>query len=378
MFLSEIEDAPSHQIYDEIMRRMESGEEVVSLAIGEPSFETPAPIINAAYRSMEGGATHYTSSHGTPEVRKVISRKVRKKNAIEAEPSNAIFLTTKLAVYASLLSVAQRGYEVLVPDPGYYYSDPVRMAGGRPVWYRLGEDFSLDLENIRRKVTKRTRAIILNDPSNPTGKVFDRSELAEVYAFCRERGLHIISDESYEDLVYERKHHSVGANEKSPDLVFSLFSLSKSYAMTGWRAGYVVASRKNVNLINRFLENAVTCFPPFIQAAAAFAIENGDRYTARFMEELKARRGILERELDGMPKIEYSRTEGAFYSFPRLRASVKSADFCARLLRDQNLALIPGSLFGPSGEHHLRISFGGDRETIREGTSRLRLALERL
>jgi len=378
MFLTEIEDAPSHRIYDEIMRRMDSGEEIVSLAIGEPSFETPSPIITKAYESMRGGATHYTSSFGTPEVRRAISRKVHRKNGIRAEPANTIFSTTKLAVYASLLSISQRGYEVLVPDPGYYYSDPVRMAGGRPVWYRLGEDFSLDLEKIRKVVTRRTKAIVLNDPSNPTGKVFERGELAEVYSFCRERGLYIISDESYEDLVYEKRHYSVGANERSPDLVFSLFSLSKSYAMTGWRAGYVVASRKNVKLINRFIENAVTCFPPFIQAAAAFALENGEGDIARFREELKARRGILEEGLEGMRGIDYKRTEGAFYSFPRLLAPVKSSDFCSRLLRDHNLALIPGSLFGPSGEHHLRISFGASREAIKDGTRRLGLALQGL
>ncbi len=378
MLLSEIEDLPAGEIYSEILRKKAAGENVVSLAIGEPSFETPTAIIRAAYKSIRDGETHYTSSYGTPEVRRAIANKVRRKNGIKAEPANAIFLTTKLAVYASLISLLGQAQEVLIPDPGYFYSDPVLLAGGRPVRYELGRDFSLDVDKISKRVTSRTRAIIINTPSNPTGKVHERAELAEVYNFCKTRGLFIISDESYEDLVYEKKHYSIGAMEDRPESVFSVFSLSKSYAMTGWRAGYVVTARENIRLINRFLEHTVTCFPPFIQAAAVFAIQNGDRYIEEFRRELKERRRILEEGLEEMPRIDYTRTEGAFYSFPRLMAHSRSTDFCRELLRKHNLALVPGAFFGPLGEHHLRVSFGASREDIEEGTKRLKLALKSL
>src|SRR5216684_3564293 len=262
MFLDKIHDSPAFEIFNLASRKQAAGEKVVSLAIGEPSFDTPLPIVKAAYESMKSGGGHYASSWGSKTLREAIVEKVRRKNRINAALENVIFITTKLAIYASLLSVASRAFEALVPDPGYYYSEPVILAGGRPVRYRLAHDFSLDLDEIRSKISPRTKAIIVNTPSNPAGKVFDRRQLRALLDLCLERGIRVISDEAYEDLVYEKKHVSIGSMERSPKAVISLFSLSKSYAMTGWRAGYVVADGETIRMINRFLETALTCFPP--------------------------------------------------------------------------------------------------------------------
>lgn len=372
MFLDKIADSPAFAIFNAAAKKRAAGQEVFSLSIGEPSFDTPLPIINAAYESMKGAGGHYTSSWGDDTLREVIVEKVRRKNGIKAGLGNAIFITTKLSIFATMLSLARPGFEVLVPDPGYYYSEPVTLAGGKPVRYKLSEDFALDVDEVRSKITAKTRAVMVNTPSNPAGKVFGRKELRELLDVCLERKVRVISDEAYEDLVYEKKHVSIGSMEASPKAVISLFSLSKSYAMTGWRAGYIVADEATILAVNRFLETAVTCFPPFIQAASAYAIQNCERYTEGFREELKKRRGILEEGLAGMSALEFRRPEGAFYGFPRLRVREGSMALARRLLAEKNVAVLPGSIFGPSGEGHIRISFGSPPETIVEGTRRLR------
>lgn len=376
MSLRRIRDSPAFEIFNLAAKKRAAGEKVYSLAIGEPSFDTPAPIVDAAYESMKHGGGHYTSSWGSDELREAIVWKVRRKNRIRAGLENAIFITAKLSIYAALLSLAEPGYEALVPDPGYYYSEPVVLSGGRPVRYRLTEGFDLDLREILSKVTPKTRAIVVNTPSNPAGKVFARGDLEALLDACVTRGIRVISDEAYEDIVYEKRHHSLGSMEKSPESVISLFSLSKSFAMTGWRAGYMVADEETILRVNRFLETAVTCFPPFVQAASAYAIRNCEKYTAEFREELRRRRGLLEEGLSRVPALESHRVEGAFYGFPRYRAKGRSVALAKRLLSEQNVAVLPGAIFGPSGEGHIRLSFGSSPETIVEGTRRLRAFFE--
>jgi len=372
LILDEIQDSPAFEIFNLAAKKQARGERVYSLAIGEPSFDTPLPIVRAAYNSMRSGGGHYGSSWGTEDLRRAIVEKVTRKNKIKAEMENVIFITTKLSIFASLLSVAAAGDETLVPDPGYYYSEPVTLSGGRPVRYRLGRDFSLDVDEIESKMTSKTRAVIVNTPSNPTGKVFGKKELKTLLDLCIERKVKLISDEAYEDLVYEKKHISLGSMERAPETVVSLFSLSKSFAMTGWRAGYVVAESATIRRINRFLETAVTCFPPFVQAASAYALRNCERYTTMFRQELKERRAILEEGLSKIPALELGNIEGAFYGFPRYQTRPTSKVVARQLLEAKSVAVLPGAIFGPSGEKHLRISFGSSRETLLEGTKRLR------
>ena len=372
MLLDEIPDSPAFEIFNLASKKQAAGEKVLSLAIGEPSFDTPLPIVNAAYESMKSGGGHYSSSWGSKDLREAIVEKVRRKNRVNASLENVIFITTKLSIYASLLSLASKTFEVLVPDPGYYYSEPVALSGGKPVRYKLNSEFYLDLDEIESKITPKTGAIVVNTPSNPAGKVFDRKDLRALLDLCLERGIKVISDEAYEDLVYEKEHVSLGSMEASPKGVISLFSLSKSFAMTGWRAGYVVADRKTILRINRFLETAVTCFPPFIQAASAYALRNCERYTAEFREELRRRRAILEEGLSEIPALESEKVEGAFYGFPKYWGRAGSMAVAKRLLNEHNVAVLPGVIFGPSGERRIRISFGSSPETIVEATRRLK------
>lgn len=371
MFLDKVANSPTLQMVNLVLRKQAAGERIVSLAIGEPSFDTPREIMDVAYEAMKAGEVHYTSSYGTAEVRDAIAEKVRRKNGINAEPANTIFLTTKFAVYASLMAVVRSGCEILIPDPGYFYSEPVILAGAKPRYYGLGEGFALDVGLIRKQINRRTRAIIINTPSNPTARVFGRSELKELYDLCREKGVVIISDEAYEDLVYNGDHFSIGSLERKPSGVITLFSLSKSYAMTGWRAGYVVGSERNVARVCKFLENTYTSYPPFIQRASAFALTSGDRFISGFRAELAKRKKLAEEGLEKIEGVEHYTADGAFYLFPSYSAHQKSIALSKRILQEQGLAILPGAAFGPHGERRLRISFACSQETLQEGMQKL-------
>jgi aspartate aminotransferase len=376
--LRDVGDSVTYSIFDRVNEIASRGVKVYPLAIGEPSFSTPKEIIEKARESMDAGDTRYVSSYGIPEVRAAIRDKVRRRNRISAEVTNTMFIATKLAVYASIVAASDGAGEVLVPNPGYFYSQPVALSGAEPVWYDLAGDYSLDIEEVRKRTTKRTKAIIVNTPSNPTGKMLSRRGLKELLDFSRERGIYVISDESYEDLAYEKKHVSAGSLEQEPSSVISVFSLSKSFAMTGWRAGYVVAGERIIGLLNRFIEHTLSCFPPFIQHASAYALREGGDSTRRFREELRQRRELMERMMERIPRFEYARAEGAFYAFPKYDAKISSLEFSRRLLDSKGVAVLPGSIFGPAGEKHLRISFAAPRETIEEGMGLLGEFVEEL
>lgn len=371
MPLGKIGDSVSYSIFGKVSEMAAKGVKIYPLAIGEPSFPTPKPIVDEAYKSMKAEATHYVSSYGTLEVREAIREKVNERNGIGAELSNTMFISTKLGVYASILAATDGDGEVLIPDPGYFYSQPVFLTGATPVRYRLARDYSLDLENVRVRTTRRTKAIIVNTPSNPTGKMLRRGELESLLEYCRKRDVIVISDESYEDLIYGEKHVSIGALETEPSNVISLFSLSKSFAMTGWRAGYAVAPKGHLRLMNKFVEHTLSCFPPFIQHASAYALRHGGASTGRFREELKARRGLINKMMRKMHRLSFESAEGAFYAFPKYNAKVSSLEFARKLLDSKGVAVLPGSIFGPTGEKHLRISFAAPRKVIEGGMKRL-------
>jgi aspartate/methionine/tyrosine aminotransferase len=372
MFLEEIERSPSLEMVNLVLQKIAKGEKVVSLAIGDPSFSTPSEIVEVASQSMQSGNVHYVPAYGTMEVREAIKRKVARKNGISAEINNTIFCMTKLSVYASLVAASNKAYDALLPNPGYFYWEPVVLSGGRPIFYKLKKDFSLDLNEIKKKTTRRTKAIVVNSPSNPTGKVLKRSEIEELYEFCNDRKIFIISDEAYEDLVYDGQHFSFGSLEPKPEIVISLFSLSKSYSMTGWRAGYVIASERIVYLINKFLENTVTCFPPFIQTASAYALDKCDRYIAEFRTELESRKRLLEKKISEVDALEPPKIEGAFYAFPKYTLKMPSRQLTKVMLDKCGVAVLAGASFGTGGENHLRLSFCMSPEIIEEGMSKLK------
>jgi len=371
MFISDLAGSPSLEMVNLVLQKIARGEKVISLAIGEPVYNTPSEIIEVAYESMKSGDTHYTSSYGTQEVREAIVEKVKRKNKINASLENSIFITSKQSIYSTFMAIAGKRKKVLLPNPGYFYSEPAMLAGFSPVRYDLRDDLSLDAEKIAEKIDSDTAAIIINTPGNPTGRVIDRGDLETIYEACRKKGVHIISDEAYEDLVYEKEHFSVGSLEDSPNVVITIFSLSKSYSMTGWRAGYTIAREDIVTNIARVIEHTYTCSPPFIQKASAYALKNGQKFIEQFKNEFMKKREYVKSRLEVMNGLSLRPIEGAFYAFPSYSKKKKSTEFSKELLEMYGTAVLPGSAFGPAGEGHIRISFGGSMESIATGLDML-------
>ena len=377
MIVDEIGESPILALIDQIFQLRQRGEKVLGLHIGEPDFDTPQGIRDAAYRAMNEGLTHYVSAQGMPDLREAIASRLATRHRIPATANDIVVLPAKFAIYASLLATVSAQDEVLLPDPTYLFEQPVRLAGARPVYVPLNRDFSLNPEALEGAITPRSRLLILVTPANPTGRVMRRDEVRVALAIARDHGLTVLSDETYESLIYEGTHVAPASLAESGVSVVTVGSFSKVYSMTGWRAGFVCAPPEVRSRIVKVMEHTLTCIPPFIQRACLWALQNAGPDEQRFRELFRERRDNLLTRLDDLPGISYTRPEGAFYVFPSYDLPFSSVEFTRRLLEEEHMALVPGVSFGPAGEGHVRISYSSPVDLLDEGMRRLGSFLER-
>ncbi len=377
VLVDEIGESPILSLIDRIFEMRRRGEEVLGLHIGEPDFDTPSGIRDAAYRAMNEGLTHYVSAQGMPDLRGAIAERLAGRHRIPATADDVVVLPAKFAIYATLLATVSPGEEVLLSDPTYLFEQPVRLAGARPVYFPLGREFALDPEALERAISPKSRLLILVSPANPTGRVMRTSEVRAALEVARRHRLTVVSDETYESLIYEGTHVPPAREAAGSVPVITIGSFSKVYAMTGWRAGYAVAPPETRARLVKVMEHTLTCLPPFVQRAALWALQNAGPDEARFREKFRERRDHLLSRLDDLPGLSYTRPEGAFYVFPRYELPLSSTDFALRLLEEEHLALVPGVSFGPSGERHVRISYSSSLDRLDEGMVRLGRFLER-
>jgi aspartate aminotransferase len=375
--IADVGESPILSLITQIARLRRAGETVLSLHIGEPEFDTPAGIVDAAHRAMVEGQTHYGPPQGMHDLRLALAERLSSRFQIPAEAKQVVILPAKMAIYATLLATLEPGDEVLLPEPTYLFDQPTRLAGGRPVFVPTRPDHSLDLEAIDGAVTPRSRLLILVSPGNPTGRVLRRDELRAVVEIARDRKLTIVSDETYSSLLYEGNHVAPASLAPDDVPVVTIGSFSKTYAMTGWRAGFTVAPTPIVQRLTAVVEHTITCVPPFVQRACLWALQNADGDAERFREQLRERRDHLLARLDDLPGISYVRPEGAFYVLPEYELETPSVEIARELLEEEHVAVVPGVAFGPSGEGHLRLSFTSAPPILDEATLRLGRFLER-
>ena len=377
MRVDEISESPILALIDQIFRRRQAVEQVLGLHIGEPDFETPVGIRDASYRAMNEGFTHYVSAQGMPELRAAIAARLRARHGLAASAEDVVVMTAKFAIYASLLATVAPGDEVLLPDPTYLFEQPVQLVGGRPVYVPLRNDFSLDADALRAAITPRSKLLILVSPANPTGRVLRREEVRAAVEIARDHHLTIVSDETYESLIYEGTHVSA-ASVADPEVpVVTVGSFSKTYAMTGWRAGFAVAPPAIKQRLVKVVEHTLTCVPPFIQRACLWALENGAEDEERIRTVFRGRRDHLVARLQKVGGLSTYRPSGAFYVFPKYDLEMRSVELCTELLREEQVAVVPGVAFGPEGERHLRISYTSPVEALDDGVGRIERFLDR-
>ncbi len=376
MRVDDISESPILSLIDRIFEQRRRGATILGLHIGEPDFDTPAGIRAAAARAMDEGLTHYGPAQGMLDLREAIAERLHRLHAIPVTAGDVVVMPGKLAIYASLLSATDPGDEVLLPDPTYLFEQPVQLAGARPVYFPLREDFSFDPKALKEAITPRSRALILTSPSNPTGRLLSRDEVRAALSIARDHDLTVLSDETYESLVYEGPHVAPASLPEGAGRVVTIGSFSKMFAMTGWRAGYAVAPPTLRGRLVKVVEHTLTCIPPFIQRACLWGLQNSEPDVIRFREEFRHRRDELFDLLQSIPGLELVRPAGAFYMFPRYDLPMSSVDFCNQVLDEEQLALVPGVSFGPHGEGHFRISFTAPMASLQEGARRLRHFLE--
>ena len=361
-----------------------AGERVLHFELGRPDFDTPDYIKKAAFRALTEGKVHYTSNFGCMEVRQAIADKLKRENNIDYKPGE-VLVTVGLseAVFAVLATILNRGDEILVPDPVWLnYMNVPNLLGAKPVTYSLKEEngFQMDLDEVRSKITPRTKAVVIVTPNNPTGGVLSERVLKELAEIAVANDLMVLSDEVYERLIYDgEKHVSIASLPGMKERTFTLNGMSKAYAMDGWRLGYVAAPEEYILAMNKFHQYNTTCAPNFVQLASAAALnEEGDEVNA-MVREYKRRRDHAVKAINEIPGLSCQCPKGAFYIFINIKElGMNSAEAADYLLEEAKIALVPGDVFGPGGEGYLRMSFANSYENVVEGCERLAEAVKAL
>ncbi len=359
------------------------GDDIISLAVGEPDFSTPDFIIEAAYEAMKEGFTHYTQSQGIPELREAIAEKVRSENDLDFSAENVLVTPTKQAIFMSVLAHLDDGSEVILPDPAWVSYEPiVKFADGivrrAPVDV---EDFSLKPEVVKETLTSRTEMLILNSPSNPTGKTLDKEDMKALRDIAIDNDLLVVTDEVYEKLIFEGEHVSIGSLDGMRDRTITINGFSKAYAMTGWRLGWLTCSEELLENIAKIQTHSITCATSFAQKAGLEALNNKQKSQESLqfmMDKYEQRRDLIVDRLNEIDGFRCSKPNSTFYTFPEYDFDKDSMDLSMYLLEEAKVATTPGSAFGDEGESHLRLSFANSLENIEEAMDRLERAVDKL
>jgi aminotransferase len=350
--------------------------DVVSLGVGEPDFVTPWNIIEAAIFSLEEGYTSYTSNKGLLELRKEISSFLKRRHGLDYDPEEEILITVGVSEAKDLVlrTILNANDKVLIPEPCYVSYRPLtELAGGKaaPLLTNRQNGFKLSPKQISNSCDKKTKAILLNYPANPTGASYTKKELSEFARVIEKRDLLVISDEIYGDLTYDFEHTPFPTLPGMKKRTVYLNGFSKAYAMTGWRVGYACGPAEIIAAMTKVHQYTIMCVPIMGQMAAIEALKHGQKSVDDMKKEYRRRREII---VDGLNKIGLSchKPEGAFYVLPSIKSTgLSSQEFATRLLKQQKVAVVPGTAFGPSGEGYVRMSYASSLETIKEALGRM-------
>jgi aspartate/methionine/tyrosine aminotransferase len=366
----------------EVLRRARAleaqGRSIIHLEIGEPDFETPKHIVEAGKAALDQGFTHYGPTQGLPELRTSIASYISKTRGIEVGPDRVTVAPGgKPIMYFPMMAVLQEGDEAIYPNPGFpIYESMIRFCGAKPVPYRSLESETL-VEQIRARITPKTRMIVINSPQNPTGGVIPAAEIRALADLLRERDILILSDEIYSRISFSEKPLSIASLPGMLDKTIILDGFSKTYAMTGWRLGYGVLPQWLVEPVNLLIVNSTSCTASFTQRAGIAALEGPQDDVDKMVAEFLRRRDAFCAGLNSLPGFRCPIPEGAFYVFPNIEGTGKtSRELADGLLNDAGVACLWGSAFGDFGEGYLRFSIANSYENLMAAVDRIRAFLK--
>ena len=358
-----------------------TGKKIIHLEIGQPDFPTPKPICDAGKKAIDDGFTSYEPAQGIYPLLEAIAADVSTTRGVPVRPEQVVVTPgAKPIMFFAILALVNPGDEVIHPDPGFpVYESVIRFAGGKAVPMPLLEenDFRLDPDDLKKKVNRRTKMVILNSPENPTGGLLTREDLAVIASVTEPYGTVILSDEIYKDMVYDGEFSSIYSMEGMAKRTIILDGFSKSFSMTGWRLGYGVMPEDLADKMSLLMINSNSCTASFTQRAGIAALEGSRTEMERMIGKFKERRAVIVDGLNKIPGFSCRLPGGAFYAFPNIRKTGKSASELERfLLEEAGVATLAGSGFGIFGEGHLRFSYANSLENIREALDRINNALK--
>jgi aspartate/methionine/tyrosine aminotransferase len=345
------------------------GKHIIHLEIGEPDFDTPGNIVEAAVNALHKGWTHYGPSAGLPDLRQAIAEEVSRTRGVKVSSDEVVVVPGgKPIIFFSILALIDRGDEVIYPNPGFpIYESMIEYAGGRAVPIQLHEekDFSLDVDELSALISDRTRLIILNSPQNPTGGVMTKEDIREVADVIGDRNIMIMSDEIYSRLIFEGQHHSIMSLPGFQERTILLDGFSKTYAMTGWRMGYGVMRADLAAHITRLMTNSNSCTASFTQVAGVEALRGDQSSVDRMRDEFKRRRDVFVAGLNKIKGFSCRMPKGAFYVFPNITGTGWASKKLAEALLEQaGVACLSGTAFGAFGEGYIRFSVANSMENL--------------
>ena len=374
--LSKVKASPTLAITAKAKVLSGEGKDVVSLAAGEPDFDTPEPIKTAAIEAIKAGFTKYTPTTGIPELKKLICNKFKLDNQLNYEPKQIVVSCgAKHSIFNVMFVLVDTGDEVLIPSPFWVsYPEMVNLCEGNARFIKTSPEnsFKITADDLKKSISSKTKLLVLNSPSNPTGCVYTKEELGKIAEICVANKVFVISDEIYEKIIFDnRKHVSIASlGAQIYDLTITVNGLSKSHSMTGWRIGYLGANPDIVNAISNFQDHSTSNPASISQKAAVAALSLDGSFSAGMNQEFQKRRDYIAKRLDKMEKISYVLPGGAFYIFCDIsRTKIDSLTFCTRLLDELLIAAIPGIAFG--NDDFVRFSFATGLKQIEKAMDRL-------
>ena len=374
--------SPTLMLDAKVKQMKQKGIDVINLTLGEPDFETPLYIKKGAIKAINDGFTHYTNTAGILELRKAISNKYLKENGVLYN-SNEIIVGTgsKQLLYSLFQVILDRGDEVIIPIPTWStYVEQVKLAQGKPVFITLSLPFKLTLNDLKNKISSKTKAVLINSPSNPTGAVVEKKELKKIAKFAGEKNILIISDEIYEKIIYEKKHISVcSLGKKIKKYSITVNGVSKAYAMTGWRIGFALGPKiiieKMADLQSQMTSNASSIG----QMAAFYALKGDQKETVKMKNEFMKRRNVIYKKLKEIKSLDVIKPEGAFYFFVGIKKLLgkkykTSSKWCEALLEKEKVAVVPGEAF--LYPNYFRLSFAASLDLLEKALERIKIFCE--
>lgn len=372
---------PMFAFLAEVKKRERQGQKIIHFEIGDPHFETPARVVRAAKKSLDAGETHYTDSKGLWDLRQEVAQYAKREWGFSPSIGQILISPANAIVDFAVRTVANLGDEVLYPDPGFpTYRAVCSYAGvkGVPVPLREGNAFRMKMEDVRARITKRTRLIIINSPQNPTGAVLSPSDIRQLYRIAEKYDCYLLSDEVYRKLA-SRGVSSPSAFDQCLKRTIILYSFSKTYAMSGWRLGFALGPEKVIAKMGLMLETIISCLPVFIQRAGIAALQLPERVLKERREELSRRETVLVSGLNTLPGVRCRSPEGAFYVFANIKdTGLSSLAFRNYVLEKAGVAVLDGTAFGQEGEGFVRLSFASTPvSVIKKAVAQMREALKK-